>query len=105
MSLNDITIEKTVGDSIGLSLLKKNEGKPEENSFSNFELHEMRTEVAKDDRKLIQLSIPLNDSPSAGLGLSLMAQKIYNEGVAVDSGLYIKSVCFFYYYTNYNLKE
>uniref|UniRef100_A0A915CQJ3 PDZ domain-containing protein n=1 Tax=Ditylenchus dipsaci TaxID=166011 RepID=A0A915CQJ3_9BILA len=42
--------------------------------------------------ELVELHIALNDSPSAGLGISLKAQRIYNDGLASDSGLYIRSV-------------
>ena len=45
---------------------------------------------------LIQLDIPLSDSPSAGLGISLKAQRSYVDGLSTDSGIYIRSVgiCF-----------
>src|SRR5690242_20331214 len=57
----------------------------------------LREELSRlqNDRELIALDIALNDSPSAGLGISLKAQKTYDdEGNALDSGLYIKNVCF-----------
>lgn len=83
--------ENVKSESILVSSIK-NENKND--FFANSILQEMTTELLKDKKKLLILNIPLNDSPSAGLGLSLMAQKIYNKnGVAVDSGLYIKGVC------------
>lgn len=55
----------------------------------------LREELSKlrSDRELIAYDIALNDSPSAGLGVSLNAQKTYDdEGNARDSGLYIRNV-------------
>lgn len=40
--------------------------------------------------ELLCLDVPLNDTPGAGLGLSLKAQRLG----ATDSGLYIRSVSF-----------
>lgn len=90
-------LNENLDSEFNLITTTKNENK--ENFFTNFILQEMATELAKDKKKLLILNIPLNDSPSAGLGLSLMAQKIYNkDGVPVDSGLYIKGVCFLLFF-------
>ncbi|KAI1721327.1 PDZ domain (Also known as DHR or GLGF) domain-containing protein [Ditylenchus destructor] len=48
--------------------------------------------LPKNGSKLVELVIPLNESPSAGLGISLKAQRIYSDGEATDSGLYIRSI-------------
>lgn len=51
----------------------------------------IRAEVDEDWGTLL-FDIPLNDSPSAGLGISLKAQKVYKDGMAIDCGLYIRKV-------------
>ena len=60
-------------------------------SHSSFEAF-LRKKIDTNSVELIELNIPLNDSPSAGLGISLKAQRVYDANAPIDSGLFVRSV-------------
>lgn len=49
-------------------------------------------QMEKEGRFLVDVNIALNNSPSAGLGINLKAQKIYRAALPVDSGIYVNSI-------------
>lgn len=54
--------------------------------------HKSAAHALDPERDVLEFDIPWNYSPSAGLGISLKAQRIYQDDMAVDSGLYVRSV-------------
>lgn len=90
-----------VGDSVHLIVSRVPEKEPENKSEleETSNRHDTRpassaqkTHTLDPDREILEFDIPWNYSPSAGLGISLKAQRIFQDGMAVDTGLYIRSV-------------
>jgi hypothetical protein len=77
---------------------QKNEIDPDHSNSNESELleHQLQEQLDDPNFQCLRLDIKLNDSPSAGLGISLKAQRKFLNGRSTDSGLYIQSVSSFF---------